>query len=93
MTPFPGTPLYERLKREGRLLREDAWELCTLFDVNFIPQRMSVRELEENFVALARDLYGEPETRRRKAAFYRQLRSAVRHRLLQGRHYDEKQVD
>ena len=93
MTPFPGTPLYERLKREGRLLREDAWELCTLFDVNFVPQRMSVRELEQNFVALARDLYSEPETRRRKESFYRQLRGAVRRTLVQGRHYDEKQVD
>ena len=92
MTPFPGTPLYERLKREGRLLREDAWELCTLFDVNFVPERMSVRELEQNFVALARDIYGEPETRRRKAAFYQQLRGAVRVRLSQGRHDDEKQM-
>src|SRR5579863_3011564 len=32
MTAFPGTPLYRRLKDEGRLLREGAWELCTLFD-------------------------------------------------------------
>jgi radical SAM superfamily enzyme YgiQ (UPF0313 family) len=93
MTPFPGTPLYERLRRAGRLLREDAWELCTLFDVNFTPERMSVRELEQNFVALARDLYSEPETRCRKAAFYRQLRGAVQHRLWRGRDYDEKQVD
>ena len=35
MTPFPGTPLYQRLLAEGRILREGAWELCTLFDVNF----------------------------------------------------------
>ena len=25
-TPFPGTPLYDRLKREGRLLRDEAWK-------------------------------------------------------------------
>ena len=25
-TPFPGTPLYERLKRQGRLLDDGAWE-------------------------------------------------------------------
>ena len=38
MTAFPGTPLYERLKAEGRLLIvEGAWEQCTLFDVNFRP--------------------------------------------------------
>jgi radical SAM superfamily enzyme YgiQ (UPF0313 family) len=92
MTPFPGTPLYERLTREGRLLREDAWELCTLFDVNFVPQRMTVRELEENFVALARDLYSDAETRRRRRAFFRQLRGAVRGERSQGRAEDEKQV-
>jgi radical SAM superfamily enzyme YgiQ (UPF0313 family) len=91
MTPFPGTPLYDRLKREGRLLREDAWELCTLFDVNFVPQRMTVQELEQNFVSLAGDLYGEAETRRRRAAFYRQLRGAVRGELPKGRN-DAKQM-
>jgi radical SAM superfamily enzyme YgiQ (UPF0313 family) len=36
-TAFPATPLYERLRREGRILRDGAWELCTLFDVNFQP--------------------------------------------------------
>ena len=38
MTPFPGTPLYERLRREGRLLEDGAWERCSLFDVNFQPR-------------------------------------------------------
>jgi radical SAM superfamily enzyme YgiQ (UPF0313 family) len=33
-TPFPGTPLHARLKREGRLLQEAAWDRCTLFDIN-----------------------------------------------------------
>ena len=40
-TPFPGTPLYDRLKREGRLLRDEAWETCTLFDINFRPEQMT----------------------------------------------------
>ncbi len=30
-TPFPGTPFYERLKRQRRLLYDGAWERCTLF--------------------------------------------------------------
>jgi radical SAM superfamily enzyme YgiQ (UPF0313 family) len=33
LTPFPGTPLYARLEREGRLLAPGDWERCTLFDV------------------------------------------------------------
>ena len=42
-TPFPGTPLYERLKREDRLLYPEAWERCTLFDVNYRPDRDECR--------------------------------------------------
>ena len=57
LTPFPGTPLYERLRQEGRLLKEEAWEHCTLFDVNFRPQQMSAEELESAFLELARKLY------------------------------------
>ncbi|MDP2322977.1 MAG: radical SAM protein, partial [Gammaproteobacteria bacterium] len=34
-TPFPGTPLYARLAREGRLLEPRNWKKCTLFDINF----------------------------------------------------------
>lgn len=58
-TAFPGTPLYERLQREGRLLRAEAWELCTLFDVNFRPSDMSVAELEAGLRNLAGRLYNE----------------------------------
>lgn len=75
-TPFPGTPLYERLKREGRLLNEEAWELCTLFDVNFQPENMTVTELESQFRWLAGELYNESETKRRKDQFLGKLRAA-----------------
>jgi len=92
LTPFPGTPLHARLKRTGRLLDEGAWELCTLFDVNFIPERMTVLELERQFVELARDLYSASETRRRKRTFYRQLRRAVHCRHSHGRNHDERQM-
>jgi radical SAM superfamily enzyme YgiQ (UPF0313 family) len=69
MTAFPGTPLYQRLEREGRLLREEAWELCTLFDVNFQPEHMSVRELELGFRDLAARLYSTLATRARRERF------------------------
>ncbi|MFQ6549437.1 B12-binding domain-containing radical SAM protein [Aestuariibius sp. 2305UL40-4] len=65
-TPFPGTPLYERLKRDGRLLEERYWDRCTLFDVNFVPAKMSVEELEEGFVWLASEVYNDREFTRRK---------------------------
>jgi radical SAM superfamily enzyme YgiQ (UPF0313 family) len=50
LTAFPGTPLYARLKQEGRIIRDKAWELCTLFDINFTPKHMSVAELQSGFL-------------------------------------------
>jgi radical SAM superfamily enzyme YgiQ (UPF0313 family) len=73
-TAFPGTPLYARLRNEGRILREDAWELCTLFDVNFQPSHMSVAELEHGLRELARRLYDENATSQRQASFRNRLR-------------------
>ena len=70
-TPFPGTPFYEQLKREGRLLRERAWDHCTLFDVNFKPRGMSVEELRAGFRSLIVRLYGDDFTRRRRDHFRR----------------------
>jgi radical SAM superfamily enzyme YgiQ (UPF0313 family) len=66
LTPFPGTPLHARLKREGRLLAEEFWPGCTLFDVNYRPAQMSVGELEAGMRWLFSELYSGPETARRK---------------------------
>lgn len=78
-TAFPGTPLYSRLREENRLLKPDAWELCTLFDVNFRPNRMTVAELEENFVWLVSELYSDRATRARRRRYYRQLHKLRQH--------------
>ncbi len=77
-TAFPGTPFYERLRRAGRIIRDGAWECCTLFDVNFVPERMSVSELETGFRDLAQRLYSEEETRARRARFKARLYAARR---------------
>jgi radical SAM superfamily enzyme YgiQ (UPF0313 family) len=74
MTAFPGTPLYHRLKREGRILRDQAWELCTLFDINFEPKNMTVAQLQEGFLNLVKQLYAAEETRSRRLNFKRRLR-------------------
>ena len=68
-TPFPGTPFYLQLKNQGRLLEERAWEKCTLFDINFRPQRMSPAELRAGFFDLAAKLYSDDATEFRRAAF------------------------
>jgi radical SAM superfamily enzyme YgiQ (UPF0313 family) len=77
-TAFPGTPLYARLKREGRILREEAWELCTLFDVNFQPAKMSVAELEGGLRSLISRVYSDEVTEERRAAFRRNYRKTVK---------------
>jgi len=78
MTPFPGTPLYQRLQREGRLLKERAWEECTLFDITVQPRQMSVSELQSGFLRLVKTLYSAKETSRRRRQFHRRLRDSRR---------------
>jgi radical SAM superfamily enzyme YgiQ (UPF0313 family) len=78
LTPFPGTALHDRLKREGRLLRERYWERCTLFDVNFVPRNMSVEDLEQGLEHLMGALYSADEVRRRRHEFMRLARGAFR---------------
>ncbi|MFC1597461.1 B12-binding domain-containing radical SAM protein [Planctomycetota bacterium] len=76
-TPFPGTPLYERLQREDRLLHEGQWERCTLFDINYRPQPMTVDQLRAGFHRLAVDLYSDEITKWRRENFNRKyLRAA-----------------
>ena len=77
-TAFPGTPLYARLKQEGRVLRDEAWEQCTLFDVNFQPAKMSVEELEEGLRSLIKRVYSDEATEARRAAFRGNYRRKVR---------------
>lgn len=76
LTPFPGTPLYARLGREGRLIRERFWDRCTLFDVNYVPRNMSVRDLEQGMQWLFRELYNERQFKRRKQ-HYREIVSQL----------------
>lgn len=64
LTPFPGTELHARLRREGRLLAERYWDRCTLFDVNFRPARMSVAELEAGLRWLFQEIYATPTAAR-----------------------------
>jgi len=52
LVPFPGTPLYERLEAEGRLLYDKWWlnEDYGFFMVPFQPEQMSPERLEQGCV-------------------------------------------
>ncbi|MBI3848767.1 MAG: B12-binding domain-containing radical SAM protein [Verrucomicrobia bacterium] len=78
LTAFPGTPLYARLKREGRIIRDQAWELCTLFDINITPKNMTVDELQKGFLRLAKQIYSAEETYERRRKFRTMLKTSPR---------------
>jgi len=62
LTPFPGTPLYHRLEREGRLLY-DAWWLDERYSYNRIPFRpagMAPDELQRACLSARREFYAWP---------------------------------
>lgn len=73
-TPFPGTPLYNRLQREGRLFTDRFWEKCTLFDQTHHPTGMTSAELRAGLIHVSQTLYNESATRQRKERFFEQLR-------------------
>lgn len=66
LTPYPGTPLYKRLKSEGRLLKDKYWDRCTMFDINFMPKNVSIEELEKGLLWLFKEIYTEEEYLKRK---------------------------
>jgi radical SAM superfamily enzyme YgiQ (UPF0313 family) len=86
LTPFPGTPLYDRLLAEGRILRPGAWDRCTLFDVNFVPDGMSVDQLDRGLRALAREVYGEARTHARRRLLGAQWRKRPAYRKSEAEH-------
>ncbi len=73
-TPFPNTPLYHRLKKQGRLTHDGRWERCTLFDINYDPTPMSAVQLRRGFHELSQRLYSESFTAWRRDRFRRQHR-------------------
>jgi radical SAM superfamily enzyme YgiQ (UPF0313 family) len=75
ITPFPGTPLYERLTREGRLLMEPWWldDEYRYGMVPFAPRQMSPEHLAERCIDARRRFYGWRSIGRR-------LRHRVNHR-------------
>jgi radical SAM superfamily enzyme YgiQ (UPF0313 family) len=80
LTPFPGTPLWQRFRDSGRLLDETATERATLFDINYHPDGMSVETLREGFVRLVARLYDPDFVNHREQMFRQHLRAGVTER-------------
>jgi len=66
VTPVPGTPLFDRMRRDGRLLRED-FSRVNGGEVVFRPLRLTVDELQAGYWKLYRRLMSLPAILRRLA--------------------------
>ncbi len=81
LTPFPGTGLYTKLRQENRLLAENYWDKCTLFDATFTPKNFSVETLESNFQTLMRNVYATKAVQERKSKFKQTLKNKAKYTL------------
>jgi hypothetical protein len=76
LLPVPGTRIFERLNREGRLLLEGPDDFLlnnpvyntTCNRCLFLPRQMTVSEAESGYLQLGRRLFSFPEMLRRSAA-------------------------
>lgn len=75
LTPFPGTPLWERLEKEGRLLGRP-WSKHNLWDVVYQPKLMSPLELQEHQVEMMYRRFFGPDAEKRnreKVRYFREI--------------------
>lgn len=56
LTPYPGTPLFEKLEREGRILTHD-WSRYDTAHVVFQPRGMTPIQLQQGYRKAYQDLY------------------------------------
>lgn len=62
LIPFPGTPLYEQFRKDGRLT-DEAWWLSPTFrfgDVPFNPTQVTAKELHEECIKARKKFYSFP---------------------------------
>ena len=64
LTPYPGTPLYDRLEKEGRIVTKD-WSRYNQVDVVFEPKNMAMKELYEGTRKVSREFYNIHNTIKR----------------------------
>lgn len=64
LTPFPGTPLYNRFKSENRIITED-WLKYDLEHVVFKPKNMSPQDLTDSVHQLYKDFFSRRKISKR----------------------------
>ena len=64
LTPFPGTPIFNKLEKEGRILTKD-WSQYSLKNVVFEPKNMTPDELTQGLRKMYYEFYSTPYTVKR----------------------------
>jgi radical SAM superfamily enzyme YgiQ (UPF0313 family) len=67
LTPYPGTPLFAQMEREGRLLHRD-WSRYDTAHVVFRPKHLTVEQLAEGYAWCYRRLFSHGSIWRRRPA-------------------------
>ena len=65
LTPYPGTPLFRRLEREGRIMNRD-WSQYDTGHAVFMPKLMSPDELEQGYAWCYQQLFSTRSIWRRR---------------------------
>ena len=65
LTPYPGTPLFRRLEREGRIMNRD-WSRYDTGHAVFMPKLMSPDELEQGYAWCYQQLFSTRSIWRRR---------------------------
>lgn len=64
LTPFPGTPIYNILKKENRII-EDKWSKYNMYNVVFQPKNMNADELRYGIKKMYNTFYSNKNTFKR----------------------------
>jgi radical SAM superfamily enzyme YgiQ (UPF0313 family) len=72
LTPYPGTPLFEEMESQGRLLYKD-WSLYDTAHVVFQPKQMTPDELFEGYAWCYERLFSHASIWRRRPADWRSV--------------------
>ncbi|MFZ5351479.1 MAG: B12-binding domain-containing radical SAM protein [Bacillota bacterium] len=55
-TPYPGTKLFEKMKKENRIMTYD-WDKYTIFEPIITPAKMTVDELNNGYIKVLHEIY------------------------------------
>jgi radical SAM superfamily enzyme YgiQ (UPF0313 family) len=77
-TPLPGTRLFTRMRKEGRLLEPIDWQKCNFFHVNYRPLRHTARQLVRGQSWLYQQIHSDEAVVRRQKYWLDHFRNQIK---------------